>query len=232
MFMNRDTPCMGQKLFRQKLEIASDYQGEDDYSEETFHELMGVARLELPAYAEDVLQADKEKFYSELSWDIESSQWFEESFPEPTFALCLAVIQDARFLRSRVGWTFLMLFESEWDKVTEQQRDVLLQTLAMVYEKFEDWMPRFSISELVGEKFPASQAHAFFQQFAHSSNETARTFVPHGYEHALRNSTDAALTAQLWRALLDMEHDQSGQVRGEVQESLRRLAYHGLQRPT
>ncbi|RYG58736.1 hypothetical protein EON80_26610, partial [bacterium] len=118
---------MGQKLFRQKLEVASDYQGDDDYNEETFHELMAVARLELPDYAEGVLQTDIGKFYSDLSWDIESSQWFEESFPESTFALCLQVIQDPRFLKAKEGWTFLMLFESEWEKVTEQQKAVLLQ---------------------------------------------------------------------------------------------------------
>lgn len=227
-----NTAFVRQALFREKLEVASDYQCDEDYKEETFRELLEVARLELPAYAEEVLQADKEKLYSDLSWDIECSQLFEEAFPEPTFALVLDVIQDGRFLKSKVGWALLMLFESEWEKVTEPQKVLLLETLGKVYEQFEDWMPRFSISELVGENFPSPQAYNFFRRFGKSNNELDRTFVPHGYEHALRNSTNVALTAQLWTALLEMEHDESETVRGEVEQSLERLASHGLERPT
>lgn len=222
---------MGQELFRQKCEAASDYQGDDDYTEETFHELMKLARLELRAYAEEVLRTDKKKLYSDLAFDIENSQWFEKTFPETNFSLIIDVIRDPRFLKTRKGWSFLMIFESEWDKVTEQQKVILLDTFMETYEKFDDWMPCFSISELVGENFNPSQAYTFFNHFAKSPNETARAFVAHGYEHALQNSPDAELTAKLWSALLSMERDESAKVCGEVEESLYRLANHGLQRP-
>ena len=75
------------------------------------------------------------------------------------------------------------------------------------------------------------QAYKFFNQFAKSPNETARAFMPHGYEHALQNSKDAELTAKLWTALLDMEQDESEKVRDEIEETLHRLSNHGLQRP-
>ena len=92
-------------------------------------------------------------------------------------------------------------------------------------------MPCFSISELVGENYDSAQALAFFSQFAQSPNETARSFVPHGYEHALCNSADTELTATLWAALSKMESDESEKVRGEVEETLQRLVCHGLHRP-
>lgn len=222
---------MGQELFKQKYETAENYQGDDDYSEGTFHQLMELARLELPGYMEEVLQADKKNSYFDLKFDIEMSQWFEESFPETTFALVLDLIQDPRFLKSKKGWSFLMIFHSEWEKTTEPQKALLLHTLAEIYEKFNDWMPCFSISELVGEDFDPSRVCTFFNRFTASPNETARAFVPHGYEHALMNSTNAELTAKLWKALAAMEQDESEKVRGEVEETLCRLANRGLQRP-
>lgn len=222
---------MGQQFFRQNLEAAQNYQGDDDYYEETFLEAMRAARRELPAYAEEVLQADREKLYSAFRFDIEMSQLLENSFPEATFSLILGIIQDQRFLKTRKGWSFLMIFDMEWEKVTEEQKQRLLDTLSEIYEKFEDWMPCFSVSELVGENYDSHQAYAFFQSFAASSNETARAFVPHGYEHALMNSADAELTSTLWKALVEMERDESEKVRGEVEETLFRLANHGLQPP-
>ena len=220
-----------QNSFQRKCEAASDYQGDDDYDEATFHQLMRVARQALPAYAEDVLAADTQALYSDLNSDIERTQWFEESFPADNFALLTKIIRDPRFLKTRNGWHFLMIFEAEWKKITAAQKVVLLATLGEIYENFEDWMPCFSISELVGENYDSAQALAFFDRFAGSSNETARSFVPHGYEHALRNSADAKLTASLWAALSKMESDKSEKVRGEVEETLQRLEYHGLQRP-
>ena len=222
---------MGQQLFRQKYEAASNYQGEDDYNDETFDELMKFARLELPAYAEEVLQTDNKNLYSDFKFDLEMSQWAEESFPEATFCLLLDVIRDARFLKTRNGWYFLMFFESEWEKVTEKQKDGLLDVLAEIYEKFEDWMPCFSVSELVGENFAPARAYPFFRRFQQSFNETARSFVPHGLEHALENSPDAELKNKLWSALTEMKRDESEKVRGEVEESLFRLANNGLLPP-
>ena len=113
-----------QTLFRQKYEAASNYQGDDDYHEATFRQLIGSARLELPAYADDVITADMEALYSDLKFDIEQSQWFEESFPNETFALIIKIIRDPRFLATRNGWSFLMIYEAEWEKITESQKAV------------------------------------------------------------------------------------------------------------
>ena len=223
---------MGQQLFQEKYTIAEDYQGNDDYNEATFRVLMALARRELPAYAEETLQTDNKNLYAELRSDIENSQWNEKNFPDENFALILEIIQDPRFLKTRNGWAFLLIFDFEREKITSSQKTVLLRILQKIYDKFDDWMPCFSVSELVGEHFEAPQIYAFFQQFATSDNEIARAFVPHGYEHALQNSTDAALTSKLWRSLLKMEHDTAEQVRVEVEESLFRLANRGLQRPT
>ena len=222
---------MGQQLFRQKYQAASNYQGEDDYNDETFDELMNLARLELPAYAEEVLRADKRKLYSDFKVDLEMWQWPEEYFPEATFALLLDIICDSRFLESRNGWPLLGIFESDWEEITETQKEGLLDVLAQTYEKFDDWMPCFSVSELVGENFAPALAYDFFRRFQQSSNETARSFVPHGLEHALENSLDADLKNKLWSALLQMKRDQSEKVRGEVEESLFRLANRGLLPP-
>jgi hypothetical protein len=223
---------MGQHLFRSKCEAASNYQGDDDYNESTFHELMNEARLVLRSYAEEVLRADQRKLYSDFAFDIETSQWFEESFPETNFFLVLDLIKDPRFLKTKKGWPVILIFEAEWKKITEEQKALLLQALEGVYEKFEDWMPRFSISELVGGNFEPSQALQFFRGFAASPVEGARAFVPHGYEHVLLNSPSVDLKAQVWNALLDMEHDESEKVRGEVEETLYRLSNRGLRAPT
>lgn len=222
---------MGQEIFRQKYEIACDYQGEDDYDDATYAELMQLAHLELPDYAEEVLRTDTKDLYSDFQLDLEMSQWSESSFPVTTFTLLLAIIRDSRFLKTRNGWYFLMIFESEWEKVTEKQKAELLGVLSEIYEKFEDWMPCFSISELVGENFAPALAYDFSRRFENSLNETARSFTPHILEHALRNSPEAALEAQLWDALLKMAQDESPNVRGEVEESLFRLSNRGLQPP-
>ena len=178
-----------------------------------------------------MLETDRKKLYSDASFDLEMSQLGSEQFPAENFDLVLQVIQDTRFLKSRNGWVLFSIFEGDWEKLSEPQKIRLFDTLSNVYELCEFWMACFTISEFAGEYFPAESSFQFFRQFANSQSKTARTFVPHGFEHAIMSSTSQELTVRIWDALLLLGQDQSRQVRGEVQESLSRLENQGFKRP-
>ena len=216
---------MGRKKFLEKYEAAFESLNDDN------EELMKVARQELPSYLEEVLEADSKKLYSQANFDLEMSQLTSEQFPPENFDLLLQVIQDSRFLKSRHSWGLLSVFEHDGEKLNDVQKTRLLGTLSEIYDLFEHWLPCFFISELVGENFPAENSFAFFQRFTNSQKEIVRTFVPHGFEHAIISSTNQELTAKIRDALVQLEQDKSGQVRGEVRESISRLESQEFKRP-
>ncbi len=216
---------MGQREFKQFYEQAM---GADD---EEYARLMQLAREQLPSYFEEALKADEEELYSDVFYDLEASQLVSEQFPPENFELILRVIQDIRFLKTEKGYYLFSTFEHERDKLNPAQKTQLLSTLSQIYERFENFMPCFSISELVGEEYSPQVAFDFFRCFVNSPNHNTRLTVPHGFEHALKHKPNEALASQIWQALLQMQNDASEDVRGEVEESLMHLANRGIEQP-
>lgn len=207
---------MGQEEFQQEFQaIKSDF---DEYRRQSLKRYYQAVET----YFEEALEADDKNLYRSACMDLKFTQPSTEVFSETSFRLVLQTIKDSRFLKGQNSWTFLRVFDRR-SKLSETQQAQWLETLIEIYDQFEGWMSCFTISESFEDWFSPAQAFEFFQRFEHSSNELARRFVPHGYEHALKNSTDGDLTAKLRGALIRLTEHEAADVSFEAQISLRRL---------
>ena len=115
------------------------------------------------------------------------------------------------------------MLERDWELFAQHQKAVLLETIEHVYDKFQDWLSLFIISELLGEYFSDDRALETLKRLKNTSNELARSFVPHGFEHMVKSAKDEALCMRARLELEDMKHDLSTKVRDEVSISLANL---------
>jgi hypothetical protein len=145
------------------------------------------------------------------------------SFPSDYFRSILAIVQNERFQRLEGSWKLIRVFEENWKELSEEQRVELLKILEVSYQAFHDWMSCFVISGILGELYSDDRAFAVLCRLEKADSEMPRSFVPHGFEHIARNSSNEDLTRRALAELAKMQHDKSSMVRNEVVESLLRL---------
>jgi hypothetical protein len=147
----------------------------------------------------------------------------EGIFPSAIFTSLLAVFTEERFQLADGSWKFIRVFEQNWDRLSDRQREALLPVLEAHYESFGHWMACFVISWILGELYTDNRAFEALCRLANSQKEIPRSFVPHGFEHIASGAIDADLSLRALAELTKMQTDDSPTVRNEVAESLARL---------
>jgi hypothetical protein len=144
-----------------------------------------------------------------------------ETFPEDVFAAILNLFEQPTFLEMNGSYHLLLLFEYDWSTLNQEQKTRLLEALRKAYGKFRDWMSPFVITELLGQHYCDSSAFKVLMELENSSNEVARSLVPHAYEHVVKEGGEQQLREQAMSRLLSMKNDASEMVRNEVEVALR-----------
>lgn len=159
-----------------------------------------------------------------LAFEIGNTVLQEGAFPSAYFEALMALLKEEHFLHLEGSWKLIRVFEENWNEVSNDQRRILLAGLEQQYEFFTDWMACFVISGILGEQYGNNDAFNALLRLASTRKEMPRSFVPHGLEHIARQSSDSKLAQRAFDELVKMKGDQSNMVRGEVAESLARLA--------
>jgi hypothetical protein len=159
-----------------------------------------------------------------LAFEIGNTVLQEGAFPSAYFEALMALLEEEHFLHLEGSWKLIRVFEENWSELSNEQRRILLAALERQYESFTDWMACFVISGVLGEQYGNDDAFKALLRLASSKKEMPRSFVPHGLEHIARQSADPNLAQRAFDELVKMKGDQSEMVRGEVAESLARLA--------
>lgn len=144
-------------------------------------------------------------------------------FSEDVFRMILDLMTTREFLEMEESHKLLFLFESDWGRLNEGQKERLLPVLESAYVQFKDRMSMFVISELLGEYYCSDASFLALRRLRTTSNEIARAFVPHGFEHLARDAQDSALRQRAKDSLTSMESDSSPQVKQEVAVALSNL---------
>jgi hypothetical protein len=145
-------------------------------------------------------------------------------FPEPYFKLILDFLNQQRFLESNGSWHLLFVVEGDWELLSECQKDRLLPSIETSYGCFSDWMSRFVITELLGEKYADERAFEVLCRLKGLAEGNKRALVAHGLEHIVTDSNNEDLARKAYTELVQMKNDPSEQVRDEVETSLQRIA--------
>jgi hypothetical protein len=119
------------------------------------------------------------------------------------------------------GCLLIMLSGREF---TASQLRRLLREIEPVYSRTRArcWYTCFATSELVRD-FPVADALEMFLRLANTSNEIARSFVPHALEHIITDSGSERLAGLALKKLQAMANDPSQRVREELGKSLIRI---------
>jgi hypothetical protein len=172
------------------------------------------------------------KAFEAMTFEIGHNVLEEGIFPTDTFKGLLAIFAEHKFQHSDGSWKLIRVFEENWEQLSEEQRNTLLPVLEAHYASFSDWMACFVISGILGELYKDARAFQALCRLSTCQKEVPRSFIPHGFEHIVTDSPDAQLALQALAELTKMQTDHSSTVRGEVNESLRRIKKRQTRKPS
>ena len=145
--------------------------------------------------------------------------------PWPTgfFAGLTQLLEDSNFLGLAKSWKLLYFINNNWELLSHEDRQRLKRLMIDNFDKHEDWMGAFLISEILGEHFADESTLAALAQLAKTARLPAKALVPHGIEHLAKSVSDESLRMKAIRQLRELKEDASEAVREEAFISLRRL---------
>jgi hypothetical protein len=148
---------------------------------------------------------------------------FWNPLAEKHFSLMCSLIRSRWFLLSADAAGCLLIMLSDETLRPAQLKRLFLE-LERVYLKVSPrcWYTCFATAELVRD-FPVESALKVFLGLSKSSNETARSHVPHAFEHIIADSGSERLAAIALSKLKEMELDPSPRVGAELRKSLMRI---------
>ncbi|MEO0393900.1 MAG: hypothetical protein AAF213_11750 [Pseudomonadota bacterium] len=166
--------------------------------------------------------------FSDVVFDFGLDIMTRQVFPGEDFQVILAILRDRRLHGLKGAWNLMAVFNYEFEKLTQEQQDLLLQTLEDVHASYTDWHVPFFIAELIGQRYPTRQGLDALIRMRRTKNQIARAFVPHGLQNLVRFARDPALKHEATDQILAMRGDMSDQVRAEVEKAMAQLIDRGV----
>ena len=148
----------------------------------------------------------------------------EDLFPDSVFEFILQLMDSEMFLAMQGSSKLLMVLETDWVRLSPEQRQKLHVALGKSYERFKDQMSLFITSELLGQHYCNEAAFGLLRQLEKTANVTARALIPHGFEHIAKGAVEPELRKRAIAELMSLKLDSFSEVQTEAIESLRRLA--------
>jgi hypothetical protein len=152
----------------------------------------------------------------------------EEAFSDYFFNGLIAVIDSEAFLTMPGGGALLVLFEYDWQRLTESQKGRLLKLLEVLFPKFNDSSARFVAAELLGGYFANRPAFEVANRLYENCTNEKRALLPLAFENFVAESPDVLLKQEALTTLERMQRDTFEQVREEAALSFSRLRSKGL----
>lgn len=147
----------------------------------------------------------------------------EDSFPDSVLDFILKLMGQEMFLTMEGSSKLLLVLETDWPHLREEQRRNLLHSIGSSYGKFKDWMSSFILSELLGQYYCNRDAFQLLTQLKSTSEIKARSLVAHGFEHIAREAEDKSLRDQAVSQLMSMKLDPSPDVQNEAAVALAKI---------
>jgi hypothetical protein len=148
----------------------------------------------------------------------------EDLFPDSVFEFIVKLMDCEMFLTMQGSSKLLMVLETDWIRLSPEQRQKLLVALGKSYERFKDQMSLFIASEILGQYYCNEDAFNLLYQSKKTSNLPARAFIPHGFEHIAKSAKDPKLRTKALAELKTLRLDPSPEVQAEAAESLRKFS--------
>ncbi len=111
-----------------------------------------------------------------------------EGWPKGFLEELTKLLGDELYLELKDSWTLVYFISSNWEELTDRQRDDLRVVLANAFDKYKDWMGAFVTSEIFGERYADENALETLTALGRKARLPARAAVPHGFEILARTT--------------------------------------------
>ena len=153
--------------------------------------------------------------FSSFVFKQESEEQSEMWSADFTDAL-LGIMERAEFLEWRNSFPLLMLFQSDWGRLTSADRIRVCHRLEQSYDKIRDHASHLVIVELLGEYLADRNALEALDRLSSVDDHVARAHVARGYGLLIKSTPDAAVIDDAMMALRRMTSDPSEVVSREA----------------
>ena len=143
--------------------------------------------------------------------------------PSILFKWFIELFEKDAFLNSEGSPSIVFLLIDSWDYFKYKQKYKLLNVLGDSYPKFVAKLSYFYISLILGELYCNKQSYLILKKLKNTSNEIARAYIPHGFEHIVTDSENKKLAIVALKELLQMLDDNSNIVITEVREAIKNI---------
>lgn len=161
-----------------------------------------------------------------LTYELRTEVGKGKQFPDDAFGFLIEFLSRDDVLDAREGiWAIFLMFEADWEKLTNSQRERLLGPSELLFKRTQDQKAALMIAELLGEYFKDEQALDVLIRLAQLEDASKRVEIPHGLEHLIRANPSPSLKLRVLEILTDMSRDENEEVRKEAANS--RVAIEG-----
>lgn len=154
--------------------------------------------------------------FMELNTAAAMSGQFTDSF----FGRLRGSLENPAFLRLEESWKLAYFIDSNWESLSDAQREALREVFINAFDKHRQYMGAFVIGEILGGRYGDSRALDALLRLSNATTMPALALVPHGLETLARSTADARLRDRAVQRLKELAGSTVEEVRKEAGISL------------
>ena len=152
----------------------------------------------------------------------------QERFDDQLVTLLCELLMRDDFISISGAWSAFTLVNTSFDNLSPTQLDALGPYAEHAFARTSDPMMAFLMSEWLGERIHSRNSFEALVRLKSAAGSNVVPFVPHGFEHIVRDSFDPALKREALAQLHAMSASPDPRVRDEVETSMQRLIARGI----
>jgi hypothetical protein len=146
-----------------------------------------------------------------------------ERWPGGFFEGLEELLRDPHFLGLAQSWKLFYFIASNWEQISEREKERLREVLGQAFDNCGDWMGAFVIGEILGDHYADEATLAIMERLAKTGSLNARQLLPHALEHLAKATDRESLRSQAIQQLQKLGKSDLEEVRDEAFTSLAKL---------
>jgi len=141
--------------------------------------------MDLPVYARRLAAAvasKKKSAFDDLCFELEYEQLAQEYWLPEVFAFVLEALRDPAICCLSGARSFVLSLYNDFEKLTTEQRALLLEAFDAEADNFSDEMLRHSVGDLIARKYNPRTALELFIRWARAETPNRRHMALVGLE--------------------------------------------------
>jgi hypothetical protein len=155
--------------------------------------------------------------------DLDSLTIEVERWPDGFFEGLAGLLRDPHFLDLAKSWKLFYFIASNWEQISEREKERLREVLGQAFDNCGDWMGAFVIGEILGDHYADEATLAILERLTKTASLLTRQLLPHALEHLAKATDRESLRSQVIQQLQELGKSDSEEIRHEALTSLAKL---------